>query len=101
MEYLKQAHSYFLDYNLPVIRRRLIDAIDCSQDDVAFLILIFYDEYVNEVRAHMGYVNEVVFKYVNALLQREDTGRYNNGVFDARNKQIETKLTELKNFNIK
>ena len=53
MEYLKQAHSYFLDYNLPVIRRRLIDAIDCSQDDVAFLILKFYDEYVNEVRAHM------------------------------------------------
>lgn len=25
MEYLKQAHSYFLDYNLPVIRRRLIE----------------------------------------------------------------------------
>ena len=93
MEYLKQAHSYFLDYNLPVIRRRLIDAIDCSQDDVAFLILKFYDEYVNEVRAHMGYVN--------ALLQGEDTGRYNIGVFVARHNQIETKLTELKNIIVK
>ena len=101
MEYLKQAHSYFLDYNLPVIRRRLIDAIDCSQDDVAFLILKFYDEYVNEVRAHMGYENEVVFKYVNALLQGEDTGRYNIGVFVARHNQIETKLTELKNIIVK
>ena len=101
MEYLKKAHSYFLDYNLPVIRRRLIDAIDCSQDDVAFLILKFYDEYVNEVRAHMGYENEVVFKYVNALLQGEDTGRYNIGVFVARHNQIETKLTELKNIIVK
>ena len=101
MEYLKRAHSYFLDYNLPVIRRRLIDSIDCSQDDVAFLILKFYDEYVNEVRAHMGYENEVVFKYVNALLQGEDTGRYNIGVFVARHNQIETKLTELKNIIVK
>ena len=91
----------FMDYNLPVIRRRLIDAIDCSQDDVAFLILKFYDEYVNEVRAHMGYENEVVFKYVNALLQGEDTGRYNIGVFVARHNQIETKLTELKNIIVK
>ena len=32
MDYLRQSHSYFLDFNLPVIRRKLIDAIDCSQN---------------------------------------------------------------------
>lgn len=61
IDYLRQAHSYFLDFNLPAIRRKLIDAIDCSQNDVAFLILKFFDEYVNEVRAHMEYENQVVF----------------------------------------
>lgn len=49
----------------------------------------------------MGYENDVVFKYVNALLQGEDTGRYNIGVFVARHNQIETKLTELKNIIVK
>ena len=28
ISYLKQAHVYFLDYVLPMIRRRLIEAID-------------------------------------------------------------------------
>ena len=30
MDYLKRAHTYFLDFNLPAIRRKLIEAIDCS-----------------------------------------------------------------------
>lgn len=101
MEYLRQAHFYFLDFNLPVIRRKLIDAIDCSQSDVAFLILKFYDEYVNEVRAHMEYENQVVFEYVNGLLQGKDCPGYNIRVFSARHNQIETKLTELKNIIVK
>ena len=53
IDYLRQAHIYFLDFSLPAIRRKLIEAIDCSQDDVAFLILKFFDEYTREVRKHM------------------------------------------------
>ena len=101
IDYLRQAHSYFLDFNLPAIRRKLIDAIDCSKDDIAFLILKFYDEYVNEVRAHMEYENQVVFQYVDALLKGRDTQGYNIRIFAARHNQIETKLTELKNIIVK
>lgn len=101
MEYLRQAHSYFLDFNLPAIRRKLIDAIDCSQNDVSFLILKFFDEYVNEVRAHMEYENQVVFEYVNTLLAGRDVSGYNISVFAARHNQIEVKLTELKNIIVK
>lgn len=101
MEYLRQAHSYFLDFNLPAIRRKLIDAIDCSQNDVSFLILKFFDEYVNEVRAHMEYENQIVFEYVNTLLAGRDVSGYNISVFAARHNQIEVKLTELKNIIVK
>ena len=101
IDYLRQAHSYFLDFNLPAIRRKLIDAIDCSKDDIAFLILKFYDEYVNEVRAHMEYENQVVFQYVDVLLKGRDTQGYNIRIFAARHNQIETKLTELKNIIVK
>ena len=60
IDYLRQAHIYFLDFSLPAIRRKLIEAIDCSQDDVAFLILKFFDEYTREVRKHMDYEEKTV-----------------------------------------
>ncbi|MDE5701704.1 hemerythrin domain-containing protein [uncultured Bacteroides sp.] len=102
MEYLKQAHTYFLDFKLPVIRRKLIEAIDCSgTDNIAYLILKFFDEYAKEVRRHMEYENEAVFTYVEKLLEGKLTPNYNIATFASKHNQIETKLTELKNIIIK
>lgn len=102
MNYLKQAHSYFLDFQLPTIRKKLIEAIDCStQNEIAFLIIQFFDDYVNEVRKHMEYENEQVFTYVNALLHGKQSGEYNISVFARHHNQINAKLTELKNIIIK
>lgn len=101
IHYLKQAHSYFLDFNLPAIRKKLSDALDCVQDDIARLIMKFFDEYAKEVHKHMGYENEVVFEYVNALLKGEKPKEYSIAVFAKKHNQIETKLTELKNIIIK
>lgn len=102
MDYLKRAHHYFLDFQLPTIRRKLIEAIDCSQEDeVAFLIIKFFDAYVHEVRKHMEYENEQVFVYVDKLLKGKRSGEYNIGVFARNHDQINTKLTELKNIIIK
>lgn len=102
MDYLKTAHTYFLDFNLPAIRRKLIEAIDCSAtNEVAFLILKFFDEYVGEVRRHMEYEDKMVFNYVTALLKGEQPQNYNISVFARKHNQIETKLTELKNIIIK
>ncbi len=102
MHYLQQAHSYFLDFQLPSIRRKLIEAIDCSaQNGVDFLILKFYDEYVGEVRKHMEYEDQNVFTYVRALINNEDTKGYVISIFAKKHNQIESKLTELKNIIIK
>lgn len=102
MNYLKQAHSYFLDFQLPTIRKKLIEAIDCStQNEIAFLIIQFFDDYVSEVRKHMEYENERVFTYVNALLRGEHSGEYNISAFARHHDQINAKLTELKNIIIK
>ena len=102
MSYLQQAHSYFLDFQLPAIRKKLIEAIDCStRNEVAFLILQFYDDYVAEVRKHMEYENEKVFTYVRGLLNGERSTQYNIGVFARHHNQINAKLTELKNIIIK
>lgn len=101
MSYLKNAHSFFLDYNLPTIRRRLIEAIDCSgTDDVTFLILKFYDEYVTEVHRHMTYENDTVFAYVEKLLHNELDENYQIKLFATKHNNISNKLNELKDIII-
>ena len=98
MDYLKRAHAYFLDFNLPAMRRKLIEAIDCSRDnDVVYLILKFFDEYAKEVRRHMEYENKAVFTYVEQLLQGRPSDVYNIATFASKHNQIDTKLKELKN----
>lgn len=101
IDYLRQAHIYFLDFSLPAIRRKLIDAIDCSQDDVAFLILKFFDEYTREVRKHMDYEEKTVFKYVDALLRNDAPSGYHISTFSKHHDQVGETLTELKNLIIK
>lgn len=97
ISYLKRAHTFFLDYNLPTIRRRLIDSIDYSASDgVAQLIIKFYDEYVAEVRRHMEYENNVVFSYVENLLAGHLDNAYTISMFAEKHNHIEPKLNELK-----
>ena len=102
MTYLKNAHHYFLDFQLPTIRRKLLEAIDCSMDnEVTFLILTFFDNYVKEVRNHMSYEDTHVFTYVNKLLKGEKSEDYDINMFVRHHDHIDEKLTELKNSIIK
>lgn len=101
MLYLKNAHSYFLDFQLPNIRRKLIESIDCSiNNEIAFLILKFYDAYVDGVRRHMHYENEQVFHYVEALMENKIQKNFNIKVFASHHDDIENKLKDLKNIII-
>lgn len=100
--YLKQAHEYYLNFNLPNIRRKLIEAIDCSgEDKLAMLILKFYDEYVTEVRKHMEYENKVVFNYVERLSEGFLNRKFNISAFSGKHSPIGLKLKELKDIIIR
>ena len=102
MIYLKNAHHYFLDFQLPTIRRKLLEAIDCSTDnEITFLILKFFDVYVQEVRNHMNYEDQYVFTYVDNLLKGQKDENYNIKMFVSHHDHIDEKLTELKNSIIK
>lgn len=77
MRYLQRSHSYFIDFRLPAIRRKLIEAIDCSaRNQIAFLILKFYDEYAAEVQRHMDYENTHIHTYVQLLLEGRVPNRH-------------------------
>lgn len=102
MDYLRQAHTYFLDFQLPAIRRKLLEAIDCSQqNEVAFLILKFFDEYMTDVRRHMEFENRKVFSYVSQLLEGRRSSSYEIARFTKSHEGTDKKLQELKNIIIK
>ena len=101
-DYLRRAHTYFLDYQLPAVRRKLLEALDCSQTaEVSLLIIKFYDNYMGEVRKHMQHENRKVFGYVEGLLRGERTGNYSIADCARSHSSIDVKLQELKNIIIK
>ena len=79
--YLHHAHTYFLDFRLPRLRRSLIEAVYSadSTSQIPLLILRCYDEFVNEIRTH---------------IEHENCGKYEEHEHD--DQRITDKLTEIK-----
>lgn len=101
MGYLKRAHTAFLDIELPKIRKNLINAIgNPESDEVASLLIKFFDEYALEVRGHMEYENDVVFAYVDQLLAGDTTHDFNISKYSGSHSDTVTKLNELKDIFI-
>ena len=84
--YLRNAHTYFLDYRLPGLREALVKAVQPAQADsqIPTFIVRCYDEFVDEIRAHIAHENE---------------GLYEEHEHD--DQRITDKLTEIKNLIIK
>lgn len=107
MDYLHRSHDYFVKFRLPAIRRKLIEAIDCSvKNQIAFLILKFYDEFAAEVGRHMEYEDKYIHTYVNDLMKGVRTDpevniRKLSHQHHDNHLQIEKSLSELKSIIIK
>lgn len=101
MDYLKRAHSSFLDVTLPKIRHHLIEAINYSEtNEVSLLLVKFFDNYVKEVKKHMEYENEKVFRYVERLLDGERDPEFDISTFSDNHNHMAAKLNELKDIFI-
>ena len=100
LHYLKASHAYYLDFQLPFIRRELQESI--SEDDpLGTLIMKFYDEYAQEIRRHMKYEEKTLFPYVESLLDGTPKNDYNIETFSKHHEQTDKKLRELKLMIIK
>lgn len=85
-KYLGNAHTYFLDFRLPHLRRLLIEALIPAEisSKIPMLILRCYDEFVEEIRTH---------------IEHENAGMFEEHAHD--DQRITDKLTEIKNLIIK
>lgn len=100
LEYLRASHRYFLDFQLPTIRRKLEETL-LQGDNLASLIMRLYDEYARDVTHHMKYEEKTLFPYVEALLAGEERPNYNVAIFSKNHSDTTAKLQELKHIIIK
>jgi len=100
LHYLEASHAYYLDFQLPFIRRELAESLD-ENDSLAQLILRFYDEYAHEIRRHMMYEQKTLFPYVESLLEGQPASDYNVETFSKHHGAADKKLRELKLLIIK
>lgn len=98
--YLRNSHDCFLNYRLPTIRKRLSETMP-SRDTISMAILNFYDEYMEEVKKHAQHEDDVVFGYIEQLLENKTDGQYSIDIFNDTHDDIDSKLSELKNIIIK
>ena len=100
LHYLEASHTYYLDFQLPFIRRELQESIS-EGDQLGQLIMKFYDEYAHEIRRHMKYEEKTLFPYVQSLIENRPTSDYNIETFSKHHESADKKLRELKLLIIK
>ena len=100
LHYLKASHAYYLDFQLPFIRRELKESIS-ENDALGMLIMKLYEEYAQEIRRHMKYEEKTLFPYVESLLEGRPMNDYNVETFSKHHEQTDKKLRELKLMIIK
>lgn len=100
LHYLEASHAYYLDFQLPFIRRELEESIG-DDDRLGRLILKFYDEYAQEIMRHMRYEEKTLFPYVQSLLDGNPAADYNIDMFSKHHESTDKKLRELKLMIIK
>lgn len=100
MHYLEASHVYYLDFQLPYIRRELEESIDRT-NSLGMLIMKLYDDYAHEIHKHMDYEKRMLFPYVNALMAGRPAGDYSIETFSRCHEEPATKLKELKMLIIK
>lgn len=100
LDYLRASHRYFLDFQLPSIRKKLEESLS-SNDNLVTLILKLYDEYSHDIHLHMKYEEKTLFPYVESLLRGEQSAGYNVEIFSKHHSDTTGKFHELKNIIIK
>jgi len=100
LHYLDASHKYYLDFQLPFIRRELEESLN-QEDSLGRLILRFYDEYAHEIRRHMQYEQKTLFPYVESLLDGKPGSDYTVETFSKHHGAADKKLRELKLLIIK
>ena len=102
LSYLKASHLYYLDERFPHIEEHLQRIIDACGQKYGPMLCHFYDEYKQEVMRHIKYYEEeVVFPYIETLLNGRRTDSYKIDEFEHNHTNIQDTLDDMMNILLK
>jgi len=102
LSYLKASHQYYLDERFPHIEEHLQHIIEACGQKFGPMLNHFYDEYKQEVMRHIQYYEEeVVFPYIEALLNGQRTDSYEINEFEHNHTNIQDTLDDMMNILLK
>lgn len=97
--YLRASHRYYTTVCFPAIHEGIHTLVKDLDNVSRKLIDKFYDDYDNEIINHFKYEEEVVFPYIESLMENNRTSdtQYRIGQFEENHSNINEKLNDLKN----
>lgn len=98
--FLHNSHDYYLAYKYPHIRGNLLSSLDPAHADINPIIIKYFDDYIDSVKAHFEYEENVLFPYIDSLTRgdRDGMAHYSADTFlKCHDHDVEDKLGELKN----
>jgi regulator of cell morphogenesis and NO signaling len=103
LRYLKRSHNEYSGQFYPEIKKLVYQVQSQNDDPGVRMVGLFYEEYMNEVKEHLRYEDEIVFPYINALIKGNNTYELNFSVqeYKEHHDDIEEKLGDLKNLLIR
>ena len=100
LRYLRASHQYYIDFQLPFLRKELVEAL-AEGDKLGKLIIKIFDEYASFITHHMKFEEQTLFPYVEGLINGEKKEGYDIETFSKHHDQTSEKLKELKSIIIK
>ena len=102
LSYLKASHQYYLDERFPHIEYHLQRIVEACGQKYGPMLSHFYDEYKLEVMRHIQfYEEEVVFPYIEALLNGQHIDSYKITEFEHNHTNIQDVLDDMMNILLK
>lgn len=101
MKYLHNSHVYYMEKEMETLRSSLASLMEPTDAAMKNVVERFFSDYRTEVKNHFDYEEDVVFPYINALLNGESTGGYSIEQFEENHTNIDEKLNDLKNIVMK
>ena len=102
LSYLRASHLYYLEERFPHIEEHLQHIIEACGQKYGPMLSHFYGEYKQEVMQHIKYYEEeVVFPYIEALLNGQRAGSYKIDEFEHNHTNIQDVLDDMMNILLK
>lgn len=102
IHYLKRSHLNYINRRIKEIEEKLLNISESANGCDFKIILRFFRNYKAEVIKHFNYEENVVFPYIDSLLDKKMQGEsYTIEQYEDNHSNIDDKLSDLKNIIIK